>query len=89
MKSEMATTIERIKRIMTSWGWSNGGGAGSSKRGESGLPYAEHGSRIWAADFERACDQSEREAILDELERRRKMNKRFLRKHRKPGGPWP
>lgn len=66
---DCAATLNRVKSWMRSFGWSNDGGPGSVKRIE-GSPCAYHGDATWIADMEEACRRAERDAIVEEIERR-------------------
>ena len=51
----MTSSLDLVKRYMSSWGWSDGGAPGSVKRDANKNTVAFHGDMTWQADVELAC----------------------------------
>ena len=51
----MHTSLDLVRCLMTSWGWSDGGDPGSVKRDARNKVIARHGDATWATDVESAC----------------------------------
>ncbi len=54
------SALKEVKSYMEFWGWTDGGGPGSTKLGLRGEVLARHGDANWVRDVENACNTIQR-----------------------------
>lgn len=67
-------TLAEIKRWMNFYGWTDGGSPHSVKLDAKGEKIAKHGDAVWIEDVEEATRAVERRRIVEEFERRDRLN---------------